>query len=131
MPQENLLEELLAFYEQHGHHHVPNIAKTRALYAWTEQVREEARLGELPARLKQKLEALDFPFDEAALTWERSFASVAAMVMRQKRLPPATTPVGAWIRGQLALADLGALERARTARLRQLTAACRDSSSCG
>ncbi len=126
MPSENLFEELLAFYEQHGHHHVPNIARTRALYTWAEQVREEARLDELPARLKQKLEALDFPFDDAALTWERSFASVAAMVRRQKRLPPASTPVGAWIRGQLALADLGALERARTARLRELTKGCRE-----
>jgi hypothetical protein len=126
VPHEKLFEELLAFYEQHGHHHVPNIAKTRGLYAWTEQVREEARLGELPARLKQKLEALDFPFDETALTWERSFASVAATVKRRKRLPPASTPVGAWIRGQLALADLGALERGRTARLRELTRECRE-----
>lgn len=100
---------------------VPNIAGTRALHAWVTQVRERARLGELPARLKRKLEAIDFPFDEAALTWERSFASVVAMVRKQKRLPPTTTPVGGWIRRQLALANLQAFTRARAARLRKLS----------
>ena len=117
---EDLFEELLAFFRRHGHHHIPNIARTRGLYAWAAELREQAALGELPARLLRKLEAIDFPFDEAALSWERSFAPVAAVAKRKKSLPPPQTPVGAWIRAQLTLAELGGLPQVRARRVREV-----------
>jgi len=120
LSDEDGLEQLRAFQRARGHCLVPPFGPARALNVWLEHVRERWRDGELPKGLERQLRALSFPFDESAIVWERSFAQVAKLARRLKRLPPESTPLGAWVRGQLTLAELGALEPERVARLKAL-----------
>lgn len=115
-----MLPELLAFYRERGHLLVPNFGRTRELHLWTLELRELWRTRELPRPLLDSLDDLAFPFDDAQLSWERSFAGVASLMRRQRRLPPPGTPLGRWVLSQLALADLGKLEPARSGRLKAL-----------
>ncbi|MBL8953217.1 MAG: helicase associated domain-containing protein [Myxococcaceae bacterium] len=114
------LERLIAFKRAKGHCLVPPFGPSRELNVWVEKQRELWREAALPPKLERKLRALDFPFDESAMLWERQFAQAAKRARRYKRLPPENTPLGKWVRGQLTLAELGALEPERAARLKSL-----------
>ncbi len=120
LTDEDGLERLLAFQRQRGHCLVPRFGPARALSVWVEQVRERWRDGELPPKLEKKLKGVCFPFDESALVWELSYAQAVKASRRHRKLPPSSTPLGAWVRGQRALAELGELEPERVARLGEL-----------